>query len=58
MTAAFQQIYPASSSIFQVDLVGTNAEASNDEQVLGMFQDFSGELGLASARGEVEVRWR
>lgn len=34
------------SGILKVDLVSTNTEATNDNEVLGLLQDARGELGL------------
>lgn len=36
----------ATSSIGEVDLVGADAEASNDEEVLGFAEDSLAQLGL------------
>ena len=36
------------SGIVKVDLVSANAEAADNDKILGFLQDFGGELGLRS----------
>lgn len=42
-------------SSLQVDLVGTNAEASNNEQVVSLVKDLLGELSLGTDTNDVYV---
>lgn len=42
-------------SVFEVDLVRADAEAANDEQVLGLTQDLLGQLGLGANTNDMHV---
>lgn len=42
-------------SIVEVDLVGSNAEAADHDQVLGLTEDFGSELGLGSDPDNVDI---
>lgn len=44
-----------SCCVVEVDLVGTDAEASHYEQVLGFAQDFLGKLGLGSNTDDLNI---
>ena len=44
-----------SCRVVEVDLVGTDAEASHYEQVLGFAQDFLGKLGLGSNTNDLNI---
>lgn len=39
----------------EVDLVGTNAEATNDKEVLGLTKDTLGQLGLGADADDVDI---
>lgn len=42
-------------SEIEVDLVGTDTEAANNEQVLGLAEDLFGELGLGTNTNDLDV---
>ncbi len=46
------------SGVFEVDLVGTNAEAADDEQVLGLAKDLLRQFGLGADADNVDVTGR
>lgn len=43
------------SSVIEVDLVGTDAEAADHLEVLGLAKDFVGELGFRANADDVDI---
>ena len=41
--------------VFEVDLVGTNAEATDNEEVLGLAKNALGELSLGADADDVDI---